>query len=128
MQLNVIALRSHTVSPDGFTLTLGFTTKDGEEANMSLPADHVDGMIDALRQARTAARAKREPSLQLTNYHVPKKWKTGVLSLENAVVLIFDDNTAMHAGFALSVGAASEMAAALAKAADAVAKHRLPRT
>ena len=126
--LALTAVKNHAVSNDGSHVALAFSTREGEDHSVMMPAECLDALILALNRARTAVQNKRGKNGDQIAISTPKTWMvTADLNVHGVVVLIFDPKTDAQVGYALDAEASKKMADGLIKNADAVAAHRLAR-
>jgi hypothetical protein len=138
--IDILDFKAERYSPDGKAIVVSFATKySAERRSYSLPVESLYGFIADLQKLQRpsvtapATDAPATPSKSKTagppaggdfksiNVRVPKKWmlRTG-LPAHPLVIMVFDPQTELQAGFALTEKAAREMAAGLTKQANSL--------
>jgi hypothetical protein len=136
--IRAIDLRADNYSPDGKNIIISFATKYVAERRIySVPVECLNEFIADLQKLKsptgtTSINTSRQPAAAQTpekelnriTVTVPKRWmlRSG-LPDHPLVVMVFDPQTEAQAGYALTATAAKEMAVALVKYADTVAKY-----
>lgn len=135
--IRAIDLRADNYSPDGKNIIISFATKYVAERRIySVPVECLNEFIADLQKLKsptgtTSINTSRQPAAQTPEKElnritvtVPKRWmlRSG-LPDHPLVVMVFDPQTEAQAGYALTATAAREMAVALVKYADTVAKY-----
>ena len=129
--IRAIDLRADNYSPDGKNIIISFATKYVAERRIySVPVECLNVFIADLQKLKsptgtTSINTSRQPAAAQTpekelnriTVTVPKRW------IHPLVVMVFDPQTEAQAGYALTATAAREMAVALVKYADTVAKY-----
>jgi hypothetical protein len=129
--IRAIDLRADNYSPDGKNIIISFATKYVAERRIySVPVECLNEFIADLQKLKsptgtTSINTSRQPAAAQTpekelnriTVTVPKRW------IHPLVVMVFDPQTEAQAGYALTATAAREMAVALVKYADTVAKY-----
>ena len=135
--VDVAALRAKDYSFDGKNVIISLRPRFSPEQTFSVPVECLFELIadlQKLNSAKNASAAKptREPvtepqpasDLNQLQVKIPKKWQLrSGLPNHPLVIVILDPQTEAQAGYALTASAAQEMAVALTKIADTVAKH-----
>lgn len=135
--INVAALRAKDYGFDGKNIIISLTPRFSSEQTFSVPVECLYELIADLQKLNSAKRAsaatptgepitKPKPTNDPNQVKVaiPKKWllRSG-LPDHPLVIVILDPQTEAQTGYALTASAAQEMAVALTKVADTVAKH-----
>ena len=135
--IDIAAVRAKDYSLDGKNVIISMTTRFSTEQAFSVPVECLYELIADLQKLNSAKGAsaaktavapitKPQPANELNQVKVtvPKKWmlRSG-LPQHPLVVVILDPQTEVQTGYALTASAAQEMAVALTKVADTVAKH-----
>ena len=148
--IEALDFRADSYSPDGRNIIVSFATKySAERRTYSLPVASLQDFIADLQKLQrpsgptTASHTPTTPSpsnTQMTpaqtagpeakkdpnriDIRVPKRWMLRTGPPERPlVIMVFDPQTEIQAGFALTEKAAREMAAGLVKQADSLAKR-----
>lgn len=120
----IFGLRSYDVTADGAMLDLTFEGKFGELLKMSIPADHVDSVINGLTRAKLEATSKREPTRTMLSFRGLQRWMIASLPGHEYVFMILDGSSATEVGYAILPKVAEEMAAALIKQSNITTAQR----
>ena len=135
--IEVAAVRATDYNLDGKNVIISMTPRFSAEQTFSVPVECLYELIADLQKLNSAKGAsaakpaaapitKPQPANELNQVKVtvPKKWmlRSG-LPQHPLVVVILDPQTEVQTGYALTASAAQEMAVALTKVADTVAKH-----
>jgi len=147
--IDVAALRAKEYSPDGKNVIISLRQRFSAEQIFSVPLECLYELITDLQKlnaakgasaagpaaepaAEPAAKPAAEPAAKpqpasdpnQVTVTVPKKWQLrSGLPAHPLVIVILDPQTEAQTGYALTPPAAQEMAVALTKIADTVAKH-----
>jgi hypothetical protein len=138
--INIVDFKAERYSADGKAVVVSFATKySAEPRSYALPVESLYSFVADLQKLQrpsvTAPVPPAAPSKSKTEglpaerdskgikVRVPKKWmlRTG-LPERPLVIMVFDPQTELQAGFALTEKAAREMAAGLTKQANSLAK------
>lgn len=134
--IDVAALRAKDYHHDGKNIVISLRPRFAAEQTFSVPVECLYELIADLQKLNTAKGApvakpmeettKALPASDLNQVKVtiPKKWQLASgLPNHPLVIVILDPQTEAQTGYALTSSAAQEMAVALTKIADTVAKH-----
>ena len=139
--IEALDFRAENYSPDGTRIIVSFATRySTERRTYSLPVACLQDFVadlqklqrpgeppatsDAPATLSNAADATAEKDSKRIQIRVPKKWMLRPGPADRPlVILVFDPQTAVQAGYALPEKAAREMAAELVKQADSLAKR-----
>lgn len=135
--VDVAALRAQDYSYDGKNVIISLRPRYSAEQTFSVPLECLYELITDLQKLNaakgaSAAKPAAEPQvkpqpasdLNQVKVTVPKKWQLrSGLPAHPLVIVILDPQTEAQTGYALTAPAAQEMAVALTKIADTVAKH-----
>ena len=128
---DVTGIKDFAISADGTQATFALITKYSGDLGVKLPAASLKalqlspepGSPKATMAGPTAAGEKSAPpdkNPKEVMVSVPKKWLAAADKKRGMVVMVLDQHSPTQQGFALSPGAAKDLAAALVKQADAV--------
>lgn len=120
----IFGLKFHEVTPDGADVNLTFEGKCGELLKMSIPADHVDSVIDALKRAKLEATSKRELTRTVLPFRNLQKWTIASIPGHEYVFMVLDASTALETGYAIFPETAEEMAASLMRQSSITKSQR----
>jgi len=133
--VDVAALRAQDYSYDGKNVIISLRPRYSAEQTFSVPLECLYELITDLQKlnaAKGASKPATEPAVKpqpasdpnQVKVTVPKKWQLrSGLPAHPLVIVILDPQTEAQTGYALTAPAAQEMAVALTKIADTVAKH-----
>jgi len=110
---NVVALLNHNFSDDASTVALTFQGAVGDQIQITIRTEHLDGIINALTNAREEAQGKHTAPQAPRSFRGLKNWAVGPHPDEDVVLLILDRETPLQTNFALGASTAEELAAAL---------------
>jgi hypothetical protein len=115
LMTEIIGLKYHTVSPDGSTLDMTFEGTRGEAIRMSMPTDHIDGMIDALNRSKLEAVAKRQPTRTVLTFRGLQRWSVASMPGQEYVFVVLDGSSALEVAYAVPPDVAEEFGSELVK-------------
>jgi hypothetical protein len=138
--IDIVDFKAERYSPDGKAIVVSFATaQSAQRRSYTLPVQSLYGFIADLQKmqrpsgtvsasntlatpSKTAGpTAEKDPNR--IDIRVPKRWMLRTGPPERPlVIMVFDPQTEIQAGFALTEKAAREMAAGLVKQADSLAK------
>jgi len=137
----IIDFRAEQYLPDGKSVVVSFTTADSpERRSYALPVQSLYGFIADLQKLPSASRTAQgaaapsnappppsasspaRPTSTQVEVKVPRAWMARALPERNLVLMMFDPQTENQAAYALPPEAVREMALALVKQADNLAK------
>jgi hypothetical protein len=141
--VNIVDFRAEHYSPDGKVVVVSFATElSTERRSYALPVQSLYGFIADLQKLQTSLPATQGEEAKSTlpssvpnpspapaapgqadrvTVSLPKKWMLKALPERNAVLMVFDPQAMTQSAYALSGGAAKEIAAALVKCAEGLA-------
>ena len=128
---DVTGIKDFAISADGTQATFALITKYSGDLGVKLPAASLKALQLSPEPSspRAAAPGQNRPGGELAPpaknpkevmVSVPKKWLAAADKKRGMIVMVFDRESPTQQGFALSPGAAKDLAAALVKQADAL--------
>jgi hypothetical protein len=135
---DVTGIKDFAISADGTQATFALITKYSGDLGVKLPAASLKALQLSPEPSspRTPMPGQKGPGGELAPpdknpkevmVSVPKKWLAAADKKRGMVLVVFDQQSPTQQGFALSPGAARDLAAALVKQADVVAaSHGTP--
>jgi hypothetical protein len=132
---DVSGIKDFAISADGTQATFALITKYSGDLGVKLPTASLKalqlspepGSSKSATAGQNGAGAELAPPAKNPNdvtVAIPKKWLTAADNKRGLVVVILDHMGQTQQGFALSPAAAKDLAAALVKQADAIAKDK----
>jgi len=140
----IVDFRAEQYSPDRKAIVVSFATAESaERRSYALPVQSLYGFIADLQNLPPAAQTAAAPSAwsppparpsqaspapsRPVEVTVPRAWMARALPERKLVVMVFDPQTEKQVAYALPPEAVREMAAALVKQAEKLAKDALDK-